>query len=308
MLAFVRSAALIGIDAYDVIVEVDAAPGLPQWTIVGLAAGAVKESRERVGAALLNSGFEVPPRRITVNLAPADVRKEGTAFDLPIALGILVATGQLSEDALAGRMFVGELGLDGRLRAMRGALSIARHALRQRVTALVLPADNVPEASRASALVLSAPGTLAELVRQLREGVLVSAAACHGAPRPSFDDADFADVIGQQAAKRALEVAAAGGHNVLLVGPPGAGKTMLARRMPTILPALSEEEALEVIAIHSVAGVLDAAIVASGVRPFRAPHHTISSAGLIGGGPLPRPGEVSLAHQGVLFLVAIPEC
>src|SRR5688572_6544992 len=180
MLASVRSAALIGIDAYDVIVEVDAAPGLPQWTIVGLAAGAVKESRERVGAALLNSGFDVPPRRITVNLAPADVRKEGSAFDLPIALGILVATGQLEGAAVVGRMFVGELGLDGRLRAMRGALSVARHALRQKVAALVLPGGNVPEASRVSALNLSAPENLDELVRQLRDGTLQP--ACGRAP------------------------------------------------------------------------------------------------------------------------------
>ena len=302
MLAAVRSAALIGIDAYDVIVEVDAAPGLPQWTIVGLAAGAVKESRDRVGAALLNSGFDVPPRRITVNLAPADVRKEGTAFDLPIALGILAATGQLDSVALLGRMFVGELGLDGRLRAMRGALSVARHALRERVDALVLPSDNVPEASRASALVLSAPENLNELVRQLREGDLRKAAGTIERPSRVAEDADFVDVVGQQAAKRALEVAAAGGHNVLLVGPPGAGKTMLARRMPTILPALNEIEALEVISIHSVAGVLDRSIVGGGTRPFRAPHHTISSAGLIGGGSIPRPGEVSLAHHGVLFL------
>ncbi|MDP9279707.1 MAG: YifB family Mg chelatase-like AAA ATPase [Gemmatimonadota bacterium] len=302
MLAAVRSAALVGIDAYDVIVEVDAAPGLPQWTIVGLAAGAVKESRERVGAALVNSGFEVPPRRITVNLAPADIRKEGTAFDLPIAVGILVATGQLEAEALTKRMFVGELGLDGGLRTMRGALSVARHAQRVFVATLVLPPQNVGEASRVSALDLSAPQTLRELVQELREGALTSARARTVSRNGGADSTDFTDVVGQQAAKRALEVAAAGGHNVLLVGPPGAGKTMLARRMPTILPALSEEEALEVIAIHSVAGVLDHTSVSNGVRPFRAPHHTISSAGLIGGGSAPRPGEVSLAHHGVLFL------
>jgi magnesium chelatase family protein len=302
MLAAVRSAALVGIDAYDVIVEVDAAQGLPQWTIVGLAASAVKESRERVGAALVNSGFKVPPRRITVNLAPADVRKEGTAFDLPIAIGILVATGQLATAATDQRMFVGELGLDGALRIMRGALSIARHAARNGVRTLVLPAPNVAEAARVSALALSAPSALADLVRELRDGTLTPARDVSVASMPNGDGTDFSDVVGQQGAKRALEVAAAGGHNVLLIGPPGAGKTMLARRLPSILPALSEEEALEVIAIHSVAGVLGSSGVSEGTRPFRAPHHSISSAGLIGGGSLPRPGEVSLAHHGVLFL------
>ena len=302
MLAAIRSAAVVGIDAYDVTVEVDAAQGLPQWIIVGLPAGAVKESRERVGAAIVNSGFTVPPRRITVNLAPADTKKEGTAFDLPIALGILVATGQLEPGAVDNRIFVGELSLDGAVRNIRGALSIARHVGRAAPgSVLVVPPANHVEAGRVTNISLAAPVTLRELVLQLRSDDLLVGRASELASAPRGYDVDFSDVVGQESAKRALEVAAAGSHNLILIGPPGAGKTMLARRLPTILPDLSEEEALEVIAIHSVAGVLSPEITL-GARPFRAPHHSISGAGLIGGGSSPRPGEVSLAHNGVLFL------
>jgi len=303
MLAAIRSAGIIGIDAYNVTVEVDAASGLPQWTIVGLPLGAVKESRERVGAALANSGFTVPPRRITINLAPADVKKDGTAFDLPIAIGILVATGQLTPECVASRIFVGELGLDGSIRAVKGALSIARLAASFGMgDELVVPQTNVIEAGRVSALRLAAPAGLRALTTELRQGALTISCRHPPLPGATRDLLDFSDVVGQQAAKRALEVAAAGGHNVVMVGPPGAGKTMLARRLAGILPHLSEAESLEVIAIHSVAGMLTPDALATCARPFRAPHHSISSAGLIGGGTHPRPGEVSLAHNGVLFL------
>jgi magnesium chelatase family protein len=302
MLAAVRSAAVLGIEAYDVTVVVDVAAGLPAWTIVGLASSAVKEARERVTAAITNSGFALPSRRVTVNLSPADIRKDGTAFDLPIALGLLAATGQLECSALAGLLVAGELGLDGSIRPIRGALPLARAAAAGTVRALVIPEGNVAEAMLVSSARLASAPALRALVDALRAGALPGAGAPPARSVEVSDAPDFADVVNQPLAKRALEIAAAGSHNVLLVGPPGAGKTMLARRLPGILPALDESELLEVVAVHSVGGLLPPGTYPSRTPPFRAPHHTISMAGLIGGGPGPRPGEVSLAHRGVLFL------
>jgi len=302
MLATIRSAAVIGIDAYDVCVEVDCARGLPQFAIVGLPAGSVKESRERVSAAILNAGFLLPARRVTVNLAPADRKKEGTGFDLPIALGVLVATGQIAAECVVGVAAVGELALDGAIRPVRGLLPIARLMARHRATTLIVPRGNVREAQLVSDARLAAPASLGELVRQLRMRELVAPELAPNEAIVATDTPDLREVIGQDAAKRALEIAAAGDHGLILIGPPGAGKTMLARCMPGLLPTLSESETLEVIAVHSVAGLLAPERAPSATRPFRAPHHTISTAGLVGGSSPPRPGEVSLAHLGVLFL------
>jgi len=309
MLARIRSAAVLGIDAYPVDVEVDITNGLPSFSTVGLPQGAVKEGRERVGAALVNAGFSFPLRRITVNLAPADIRKNGSAFDLPIALGILVASGQLPEDRLRNQMVLGEVGLEGDLRPVRGALSMALAARAAHQTGVLLPHANVPEASVVEGVDVCGARTLLEACAHL-SGQLIPPARADMATLMAVsnsDQADFSDVRSQAAAKRALEVAAAGSHNILLIGAPGAGKTMLARRIPSILPSMSLEEALETTKIHSVAGTLPAGQSLLTVRPFRAPHHTISDAGLIGGGSSPRPGEVSLAHGGVLFLDELPE-